>query len=61
MMRFSGGGHLAATAGTMADSGTPAAADSVERVDSRPDILILGYPWLNAMQPPQRECCRTAE
>jgi acetyl esterase/lipase len=50
LMGFSAGGHLAAMAGTTADGGAADAADSVERVGSRPDFLVLGYPWLNAMQ-----------
>jgi len=48
---FSAGGHLAAATGTLYDAGKPDAGDPVERVSSRPDFLILGYPWLNAMQP----------
>ena len=44
LMGFSAGGHLAATAGTRFDNGDPSAADPVERVSSRPDFLILGYP-----------------
>jgi acetyl esterase/lipase len=43
MMGFSAGGHLAATAGTHFDNGNSAAADPIDRVDSRPDFLILGY------------------
>jgi acetyl esterase/lipase len=48
---FSAGGHLAAAAGTFFDGGMADAGDPVERVSSRPDFLILGYAWLNAMQP----------
>jgi acetyl esterase/lipase len=48
---FSAGGHLAATTGTLFDSGKPEATDPVEKLSSRPDFLVLGYPWLNAMQP----------
>jgi acetyl esterase/lipase len=48
---FSAGGHLAAAAGTLFDGGKADAGDPVERISSRPDFLILGYPWLNAMQP----------
>jgi acetyl esterase/lipase len=48
---FSAGGHLAAAAGTLFDAGKPDANDPLERVSSRPDFLVLGYPWLNAMQP----------
>lgn len=48
MMGYSAGGHLAATTAVAATPGDPAAADPVERVSSRPDFLILGYPWLEA-------------
>ena len=44
MMGFSAGGHLTATAGTHFDEGKPDAADVIDRVSSRPDFLILGYP-----------------
>jgi acetyl esterase/lipase len=37
----------------MFDSGHADATDEVERVSSRPDFIILGYPWLNAMKPNQ--------
>jgi acetyl esterase/lipase len=50
MMGFSAGGHLTASAGTMFDSGRADATDEVERASSRPDFIILGYPWLNAMK-----------
>ena len=43
-MGFSAGGHLASTAGTHFDAGKPEAPDAIERVSSRPDFLILGYP-----------------
>jgi acetyl esterase/lipase len=46
VMGFSAGGHLAATVSTHFDSGQ-AAADSVDRVDSRPDFAILGYPVIS--------------
>jgi len=48
---FSAGGHLAAATGTLIDTGKPDSTDPVERLSSRPDFLVLGYPWLNAMQP----------
>jgi len=48
---FSAGGHLAATAGTVFHEADPAATDLVDRFSDRPDFLVLGYPWLNAMQP----------
>lgn len=51
MIGFSAGGHLAAMVGTMGGPGDSAASDLMDRVSSRPDFLILGYPWLNAMQP----------
>src|SRR3984957_12564160 len=48
---FSAGGHLAAATGTLFDAGKPDAADPVQRLSSRPDFLVLGYAWLNAMPP----------
>jgi acetyl esterase/lipase len=54
MMGFSAGGHLTATAATMSDRGQADASDPVERVSSRPDFIILGYPWLNAMKPDEK-------
>ncbi len=44
ILGFSAGGHLAATAGTHFDAGRAGDADPVERVSSRPDLLILIYP-----------------
>ena len=46
---FSAGGHLAALSGTQFVPGDPAAADPMERVSSRPDYLVLGYPWIGAI------------
>jgi acetyl esterase/lipase len=40
---FSAGGHLASTLGTHFDAGDAASGDSIERVSSRPDFLILCY------------------
>lgn len=51
MVGFSAGGHLTAMTGTSFDDGRPDAADPVDRFSSRPDFLVLGYPWINAMQP----------
>jgi acetyl esterase/lipase len=48
---FSAGGHLAAATGTLIDGGKSGSTDPMERLSSRPDFLVLGYPWLNAMQP----------
>jgi acetyl esterase/lipase len=44
IMGFSAGGHLAATAGTHFDSGTPNANDVLDRPSCRPDFMILVYP-----------------
>ena len=49
MMGFSAGGHLTATTATCVEPGTPDATDSLDRVSTRPDFIVLGYPWLNAM------------
>jgi len=50
---FSAGGHLAALAGTQFVPGDPSgedpAQDSIDRASSRPDYLVLGYPWLDAI------------
>lgn len=48
LMGFSAGGHLAAMTVSLSDAGDPAAVDRVERASSRPDFLILAYPWLEA-------------
>lgn len=44
---FSAGGHLAMTASTRFDAGSAAAPDAVDRVSSRPDFAILGYPVIS--------------
>ena len=44
---FSAGGHLAMTASTRFDSGSAGAADAVDRVSSRPDFAVLGYPVIS--------------
>lgn len=44
ILGFSAGGHLAATAGTHFAPGQADAADPIERVSSRPDLMILIYP-----------------
>ncbi|MGB8030657.1 MAG: alpha/beta hydrolase [Terracidiphilus sp.] len=46
---FSAGGHLAALAGTQFVPGNPDAEDPIDRASSRPDYLVLGYPWLDAI------------
>jgi acetyl esterase/lipase len=46
---FSAGGHLAALSGTLFVPGNPEAEDPIERASSRPDYLVLGYPWIGAI------------
>jgi acetyl esterase/lipase len=46
---FSAGGHLAALSGTQFVPGNPDAEDPIDRVSSRPDDLVLGYPWIGAI------------
>jgi acetyl esterase/lipase len=46
---FSAGGHLAALSGTQFIAGKPEAEDPIERVSSRPDFLVLGYPWIGGI------------
>ena len=47
IMGFSAGGHLAMTASTHFDAGNAGAADIVDRVSSRPDFTVLGYPVIS--------------
>ncbi|HZR27672.1 MAG TPA: alpha/beta hydrolase [Terriglobales bacterium] len=51
MMGFSAGGHLTATAATHFDAGDSAAPDPIDRVSSRPDFAILGYPVITMVEP----------
>ena len=46
---FSAGGHLAALASTQFVDGKPEAEDPIERVSSRPNFTVLGYPWIGAI------------
>jgi acetyl esterase/lipase len=46
---FSAGGHLAALSATQFIVGKPEADDPIDRVSSRPDYLVLGYPWIGAI------------
>lgn len=48
---FSAGGHLASTVSTHFDAGHPQVEDPIERVSSRPDFAILGYPVIALDQP----------
>jgi acetyl esterase/lipase len=47
IMGFSAGGHLAMTAATHFDAGAVTAAEAVDRVSSRPDFVVLGYPVIS--------------
>jgi acetyl esterase/lipase len=47
VLGFSAGGHLASTASTYFDRGNATAADPIDRVSSRPDFAILGYPVIS--------------
>lgn len=49
LIGFSAGGHLAALAATQFVPGNPDADDPIDRVSSRPDYLVLGYPWIGAI------------
>jgi len=51
MMGFSAGGHLTSTAETHFDSGNHEAADPIDRVSSRPDFAVLGYPVISFTAP----------
>jgi len=47
IMGFSAGGHVASTLGTHFDAGDANAADPIERVDCRPDFMLLVYPVIS--------------
>ena len=47
IMGFSAGGHLAMTASTIFDQGNAQAQDAIDRVSSRPDVTVLGYPVIS--------------
>lgn len=51
ILGFSAGGHLASMTGTHFDPGAPDAADPIERVSSRPDLMILSVSVIT-MRPP---------
>jgi acetyl esterase/lipase len=44
ILGFSAGGHLVSTVGTSFDAGDPQSGDPIERMSSRPDLLVLCYP-----------------
>ena len=51
IMGFSAGGHLAAMESVSEETADANAADPIDRASSKPDFVVLGYPWLNAMTP----------
>lgn len=51
IMGFSAGGHLAMSASTHFEAGKADAADPIDRVSSRPDFSILGYPVISLVEP----------
>jgi acetyl esterase/lipase len=51
IMGFSAGGHLAMSASTHFDAGQAGAADPIDKVGSRPDFSILGYPVISLVEP----------
>jgi acetyl esterase/lipase len=50
-MGFSAGGHLASSVSTHFDNGNAGATDPIDRVSSRPDFAILGYPVISFIEP----------
>jgi acetyl esterase/lipase len=60
VMGFSAGGHLAMTASTMVAAADPSASDPVERVNSRPDFAVLGYPVISMTEPWTHQGSKTA-
>ena len=48
---FSAGGHLAASVATSCEGSAAASSDPIDQLSCRPDFVVLGYPWLNAMEP----------
>ncbi len=52
---FSAGGHLAASTATlfnpMASQDSAPKTGPADMLSDRPDYVVLGYPWLNAMEP----------
>lgn len=51
ILGFSAGGHLAMSASTQFDAGQAGASDAVDRVSSRPDFSVLGYPVISLVEP----------
>ena len=59
VMGFSEGGHLASTASTLFDKGSPAPVDAIDRASSRPDFAILGNPVITLSEPWTHQGSRT--
>jgi acetyl esterase/lipase len=47
ILGFSAGGHVACSAGTHYDLGDAGASDPIERISSRPDLMVLCYPVIS--------------
>ncbi|MBB6673843.1 alpha/beta hydrolase [Cohnella nanjingensis] len=58
ILGFSAGGHLVTTAATRYDAGRQDAEDPIERVSSRPDLLIACYPVVTLQDPHTHEGSR---
>lgn len=54
ILGFSAGGHLASTLGTHFDAGSADATEVIEKVSSRPDLMVLVYPVIS-MGPPTHQ------
>lgn len=51
LLGFSAGGHLVSSAGTHWDEGRAEDEDRIERVSSRPDLIVLCYPVVTLRDP----------
>ena len=60
IMGFSAGGHLASTAATHFDGGSPGGGDPIDRVSCRPDFAILAYPVISMSAPYTHQGSATA-
>jgi acetyl esterase/lipase len=50
ILGFSAGGHVASTIGTHFDAGKQNDSDPIERMSSRPDLMVLIYPVITMKQ-----------
>jgi acetyl esterase/lipase len=50
-MGFSAGGHLASSVSTHFDAGRADGGDPIDRLSSRPDFTVLGYPVISLVEP----------